>query len=87
MARRPLCAASAPGAASPGLSVRQDGVLVKDGRPFRAIGVNYFNESASVLPPRGGRRPSGAPRAVVKPPCGPLVRECRPSGAPTSSLS
>lgn len=26
-----------------GLSVRGDGVLVKDGRPFRGIGVNYFD--------------------------------------------
>ena len=29
--------------ASLGLSVRGDGVLVKDGRPFRGIGVNYFD--------------------------------------------
>jgi hypothetical protein len=26
-----------------GLSVRADGVLVKDGKPFRGIGVNYFS--------------------------------------------
>ena len=33
----------AAGPAAQGLSVRKDGVLVKDGRPFCAIGVNYFN--------------------------------------------
>jgi len=42
-----LLAARAPaGDAVPaalGLSVRKDGVLIKDGRPYRAIGVNYFN--------------------------------------------
>jgi len=34
---------AAPDVAAQGLSVRKDGVLLKDGRPFRAIGVNYFN--------------------------------------------
>ncbi|MGB2819413.1 MAG: hypothetical protein WBF17_00425, partial [Phycisphaerae bacterium] len=29
--------------ARPGLSVRPDGVLIRDGRPFRGIGVNYFD--------------------------------------------
>jgi hypothetical protein len=37
-----VASAAEPGA-PPGLSVRKDGVLVKDGRPYRAIGVNYFN--------------------------------------------
>ena len=38
-------ASSAAGAAGarPGLSVNAQGVLVKDGRPFRGIGVNYFD--------------------------------------------
>ena len=35
-------AAEAAGA-RPGLSVNAQGVLVKDGRPFRGIGVNYFD--------------------------------------------
>jgi hypothetical protein len=31
-----------PAVAQPGLTVR-DGVLLRDGKPFRAVGVNYFN--------------------------------------------
>nr|HQH53191.1 hypothetical protein [Candidatus Hydrogenedentota bacterium] len=27
----------------PGLSVSKEGVLLKDGQPYRGIGVNYFN--------------------------------------------
>ncbi|NLC57963.1 MAG: glycoside hydrolase family 5 protein [Armatimonadetes bacterium] len=40
-----LAAPGAAGAAAepPGLSVRADGVLVKEGRPYRGIGVNYFD--------------------------------------------
>ena len=37
-----LLAATCP-AGPPGLSVRTDGVLVKDGRPYRGIGVNFFD--------------------------------------------
>jgi hypothetical protein len=33
----------------PGLSVRTDGVLLKDGVPYRVIGVNYFDAFARVL--------------------------------------
>src|SRR5262245_42700592 len=28
---------------SPGLTVSREGVLMKDGRPYRGIGVNYFD--------------------------------------------
>ncbi len=33
----------------PGLTVRADGILLKDGQPYRAIGVNYFDAFARVL--------------------------------------
>ena len=40
-----MLAAAVPGGCGvpPGLAVRADGVLVKDGRPWRGIGVNYFD--------------------------------------------
>jgi len=39
---------TAPAAPSLGLSV-QDGLLVRNGRPYRGIGVNYFNAFGRVL--------------------------------------
>jgi hypothetical protein len=35
--------AGADSAANLGLTVREDGVLLRDGRPYRAMGVNYFD--------------------------------------------
>ena len=49
MAGRPACCASSDPQtinATParyGLTVANDGVLMKDGRPYRGIGVNYFH--------------------------------------------
>jgi len=40
--------ADAPAASRPGLSV-QGGVLMKDGRPYRGIGANYFSLFARLL--------------------------------------
>ena len=42
-------AQAADGATSLGLSVRADGVLLREGRPYRAIGVNYFDAFGRVL--------------------------------------
>lgn len=41
-----LCADSMQGA---GLSIRADGVLLKEGTPYRGIGVNYFDAFARTL--------------------------------------
>ena len=35
-------------AADPGLTVSSDGVLLKNGKPYRAIGVNYVNAFTRV---------------------------------------
>ena len=35
--------AQALAAPKPGLSVNADGILIKDGKPYRAIGINYFS--------------------------------------------
>lgn len=43
-----LCLASSCHAAKPGLRV-ENGVLVRDGKPFRGIGVNYFDCFARIL--------------------------------------
>ncbi len=40
---------SAKTAAEQGLAVRNDGVSLKDGRPYRGIGVNYFDALARTL--------------------------------------
>ncbi|MBE3069478.1 MAG: cellulase family glycosylhydrolase [Planctomycetes bacterium] len=45
---RPGAASAAEGVAPPGLSIR-NGVVTKDGRPFRGIGVNYFDAFARTL--------------------------------------
>ena len=51
VARTPLCRcpASASVGGGPGLMVRADGVLVKDGAPYRGIGVNYFDAFSRTL--------------------------------------
>ncbi len=41
--------ATAAAPATYGLTVRADGVLLKDGKPFRGIGVNYFDAFARHL--------------------------------------
>lgn len=38
-----LVASLLPAGTPPGLTVARDGLLLKQGKPFRAIGVNYFN--------------------------------------------
>ncbi len=43
-----LCCPGHPGRAGPGLSVR-DGALLKDGRPYRGVGANYFSLFYRVL--------------------------------------
>jgi len=37
------------GAAGPGLSVRADGALIRAGKPYRGIGVNYFDAFSRTL--------------------------------------